>query len=117
MTVLNVTEDAIKELHKSKKENFSVNMNLEDVVVRVGVEGGGCSGFNYQLSFDDIKNLDKEKDESFEEGGITFVVDKKSALFIAGTILDWHDELNRRGFSFKNPNATKSCGCGSSFSV
>ena len=112
MSVLNVTDGAVKELKKSKEEN-----GIENAVVRIGIEGGGCSGFNYKLNFDEPENVDLEKDERFEQGGLKFVVDKKSALYIAGTTLDWYEDLSKRGFSFNNPNATKSCGCGSSFSV
>lgn len=111
MSVLNITDNAVKELHRFKKES-----SLNDVVVRVAVEGGGCSGFNYKIDFENETNI-KVEDDVFEKGGIKFVVDKKSALFIAGTTLDWHEELSKRGFTFENPNATKSCGCGSSFSV
>jgi iron-sulfur cluster assembly protein len=82
--------------------------------IRVGVEGGGCSGLMYQLSFD---NNEKEEDKSFENNGIKVVVDKKSYLYLVGTILDFSGGLNGKGFVFTNPNANRTCGCGESFSL
>lgn len=82
--------------------------------IRVGVQGGGCSGLMYQLTFD---NEDKEGDKSFEDNGIKVVVDKKSYLYLIGTILDYSGGLNGKGFVFQNPNADRTCGCGESFSV
>ena len=91
------------------------DQELKDVVVRVAIEGGGCSGFQYNLSFSDLDKYDQDKDLMMEQDGIKIVVDKKSDLYLDGTILDWHEDLTTRGFKFDNPNATKSCGCGSSF--
>jgi len=82
--------------------------------IRVGVQGGGCSGLMYQLTLD---NEEKEDDKSFEDNGIKVVVDKKSFLYLLGTILDFSGGLNGKGFIFKNPNADRTCGCGESFSV
>jgi iron-sulfur cluster assembly protein len=82
--------------------------------IRVGVQGGGCSGLMYQLTFD---NEDKEGDKAFEDNGIKVVVDKKSYLYLIGTILDYSGGLNGKGFVFQNPNADRTCGCGESFSV
>ena len=82
--------------------------------IRVGVQGGGCSGLMYQLTFD---NEDKEGDKAFENNGIKVVVDKKSYLYLIGTILDYSGGLNGKGFVFQNPNADRTCGCGESFSV
>ena len=82
--------------------------------IRVGVEGGGCSGLMYQLTFDNAK---KEGDSSFEDNGIEVVVDKKSYLYLMGTILDFSGGLNGKGFVFKNPNETERCGCGESFKI
>jgi iron-sulfur cluster assembly protein len=84
-----------------------------ETLLRVGVAGGGCSGFQYSLGFD--KNYDAKVDSKFESHGVTVVVDKKSALFLDGTTVDFYDGLEKRGFTFENPNATKTCGCGSSF--
>ncbi|MGQ0634119.1 MAG: HesB/IscA family protein [Planctomycetaceae bacterium] len=85
------------------------------VTLRVGVVGGGCSGFQYSLGFDE--KADPAKDEVSEQHGVRIAVDKKSALFLDGTQLDFYDGLEKRGFTFNNPNAVKSCGCGSSFSA
>lgn len=82
--------------------------------IRVGVEGGGCSGLMYQLTFD---NEDKEGDKEFLDNGIKVVVDKKSYLYLIGTILDFSGGLNGKGFVFNNPNAGRTCGCGESFSL
>jgi len=82
-------------------------------VLRVGVAGGGCSGFQYSLGFD--KNFDDKLDSKYDYHGVTVVVDKKSALYLDGTTVDFYDGLEKRGFTFENPNAVKSCGCGSSF--
>ncbi len=86
----------------------------EGYFIRVGVQGGGCSGLMYQLTFD---NEDKEGDKAFEDNGIKVVVDKKSYLYLIGTILDFSGGLNGKGFVFQNPNADRTCGCGESFSV
>lgn len=86
----------------------------EDAFVRVGVKGGGCSGLEYQLKFD---NELKQGDEVFEDKGIKIVVDFKSLLYLYGTELDYSGGLNGKGLVFKNPNASKTCSCGESFSV
>ncbi len=85
-----------------------------DTFIRVGVDGGGCSGLMYNLVFD---NILKEGDQLFEDNGVKVVVDRKSFLYLVGTELDYSGGLNGKGFIFKNPNATRSCGCGESFSV
>ena len=82
--------------------------------VRVGVEGGGCSGLSYKLEFD---NQAKPEDKVFEDKGVKIAVDKKSFLYLVGTELDFSDGLNGKGFAFVNPNASRTCGCGESFSV
>ncbi len=82
--------------------------------VRVGVKSGGCSGLSYMLEFDDTL---KEGDQEFEDKGIRVVVDKKSFLYLVGTELDYSGGLNGTGFTFINPNSTRTCGCGESFSV
>ena len=86
----------------------------ENYFVRVGVEGGGCSGLSYKLDFD---NAMKPDDKVFEDKGIKIVVDKKSFLYLLGTELEFTDGLNGKGFQFNNPNATRTCGCGESFSI
>lgn len=92
-------------LDKSKEElNF----------VRVGVESGGCSGLSYKLDFEKNK---KEDDELIEDNGIKLLINKKSFLYLIGTTLEFSDGLNGKGFVFKNPNASRTCGCGESFSL
>jgi len=86
----------------------------EGSFIRVGVEGGGCSGLSYKLEFD---NQLKEGDQVFEDKGIKIVVDKKSFLYLVGTELDYSGGLNGKGFVFNNPNASRTCGCGESFAV
>jgi iron-sulfur cluster assembly protein len=82
--------------------------------VRVSVKGGGCSGLMYDLSFDEKI---QENDKVFEDKGIKILVDKKSLLYLLGTTLDFSGGLNGKGFQFINPNASRTCGCGESFSV
>jgi iron-sulfur cluster assembly protein len=84
-----------------------------ETVLRVGVTGGGCSGFSYALGFD--KTYDAAVDSKYDYFGVPVVVDKKSSLFLDGTTVDFYDGIEKRGFTFDNPNAVKSCGCGSSF--
>jgi iron-sulfur cluster assembly protein len=85
-----------------------------DTFIRVGVEGGGCSGLSYKLEFD---NVMKDGDQTFEDKGIKIVVDRKSFLYLVGTELQYTGGLNGKGFVFSNPNASRTCGCGESFSV
>ena len=82
--------------------------------VRVGVKSGGCSGLSYELKFDKAK---ADNDKLFEDNEIKIVVDKKSVLYLAGTILEYSGGLNGKGFVFNNPNAQRTCGCGESFSL
>ena len=82
--------------------------------VRVGVKSGGCSGLSYDLKFDKTKN---DEDKIFVDNGITIIVEKKSFLYLAGTILEYSGGLNGKGFVFNNPNASRTCGCGESFSL
>ncbi|MGP1308845.1 MAG: iron-sulfur cluster insertion protein ErpA [Phycisphaerales bacterium] len=89
-------------------------LDADAIRLRVGVKGGGCSGFSYLL---DLTESQKETDEVFEQHGIKVICDPKSLLYLAGTQIDFRDEIMGRGFVFNNPNATSSCGCGSSFSA
>ncbi len=82
-------------------------------VLRIGVKGGGCSGFSYLLGFDE----EKEHDSIFEFEGIRILMDKAHALYLLGMEIDWLEGLNNRGFIFNNPNAKETCGCGTSFSA
>ena len=86
----------------------------EDYFIRVGVEGGGCSCLMYQLKFYNQLN---EDDKEFEDNGVKIVMNKKSVLYLAGTTLDYSGGLNGKGFIFSNPNASRTCGCGESFSL
>ncbi len=93
-----------------KEEGF----NPETDFIRVGVKSGGCSGLEYVLKFDYDK---EENDQIFEDNGIKVVVDKKSFLYLIGTTLEFSGGLNGKGFVFNNPNASRTCGCGESFSL
>ena len=110
-TGLIISESAAKEIRKIIQEQ---ELNAETIRLRVGVKGGGCSGFSYLL---DLTEGQKETDEVFEQHGIKVVVDPKSLLYLNGTTIDFKDEIMARGFVFQNPNATSTCGCGSSFSA
>ncbi len=110
MSIL-LTENAANQVRKFREEN----QVGDETFLRIGVAGGGCSGFNYTLAFDDT--FDEAKDSSYEQHGVKVVVDKKSALYLDGTTVDWYHSLEKQGFTFENPNAVKTCGCGSSFSA
>jgi iron-sulfur cluster assembly protein len=100
-----------------KKQQEAATKNGSEpakMYLRVGVKGGGCSGFSYTL---DLTETISEQDETFNQHGIEVVCDPKSLLYLEGTQVDFKDELMGRGFVFSNPNATSSCGCGSSFSA
>jgi len=88
------------------------NENKEDSALRLGVKGGGCSGFSYTLNID---QLFSESDQVFEDKGVKIVIDAKSFIYLSGTEVDYVENLSGSGFAFANPNATRSCGCGSSF--
>jgi iron-sulfur cluster assembly protein len=106
-----LTERAAEQVSRFREEhNFDDSMFL-----RIGVAAGGCSGFSYTLNFDD--KFDDKADSKFDCHGVPLVVDKKSALYLDGTVVDWYDSLEKQGFTFENPNVVKSCGCGSSFSA
>jgi iron-sulfur cluster assembly protein len=106
---VSLTERAAKEVKKIIEDQKMEASTL----LRVGVVGGGCSGFQYSLGFD--QKYDEKADSKFDCHGVSLVVDKKSALYLDGTTVDFYEGLEKRGFTFDNPNATKSCGCGSSF--
>ena len=93
---------------------LSQEENKANSYVRVGVQGGGCSGLMYELSFDSQIN---EDDKQFDDNGVTLLVNKKSFLYLVGTTLDFTGGLNGKGFTFNNPNASRTCGCGESFSI
>ncbi|MBF8267706.1 MAG: iscA [Dehalococcoidia bacterium] len=104
----------ISEKAANKAREFARKENLQEFGLRVGVKGGGCSGLTYTLSIDPEA---QPNDKVIEENGVRLFVDKKSYVFLAGTILDYSDGLNGKGFIFNNPNAKTTCGCGTSFSV
>src|SRR4051794_40439778 len=109
--MIQVTDKAVSEIRRIKTTDASA----ADANLRVQVTGGGCSGMSYKLGFDNVPPT--ASDEVFEKDGIKLIIDAKSYLYLAGTELDFTDGLNGTGFVFKNPNAKRTCGCGSSFSV
>jgi iron-sulfur cluster assembly accessory protein len=103
------TSSAIREINRlMNQQGFDKSSYL-----RVGVKGGGCSGMTYILGFDKRE----ENDEVYEVEGLTFVMDKSHTIYLMGMQIDWQGGLNSRGFTFSNPNASKTCGCGTSFAV
>jgi len=102
------TESAVNEINRLMQEG-----NLDNKYMRIGVKGGGCSGMTYLLEFDDKK----ENDLTWELGGIQCVIDKSHEMYLMGMEIDWQGGLNSRGFTFQNPNASSTCGCGTSFAV
>lgn len=106
---INISENAAKHVR-----DFTGKNENDPVSLRVGVKGGGCSGLTYDLSVDSDK---RPEDKVIDQHGITIMIDKKSYIFLAGTILDYSGGLNGKGFVFQNPNAKTTCGCGTSFSV
>ena len=100
---------------KSKVEQLMSENELDkSYFLRVSVQGGGCSGLSYKMDFD---NEEKTGVQFFEDQGIRLALDMKSFLYLSGTELDFSDGLNGKGFNFINPNASRTCGCGESFSV
>lgn len=108
---VHITERAAKEIQRVIGEQQFAG----EVWVRIGAKGGGCSGFTYVLDFDQTGPT--EFDLTFQQHGVNLVVDKKSEFFMGGTTLDFNDGLLDRGFVFKNPLASGTCGCGTSFSA
>ena len=108
--MLFVSESAKSEILQLKEKD---NQG-DDFFVRVSVKAGGCSGLSYDMSFDNKLN---EGDEIFEDKGVKVVCDVRSLLYLMNTTLDFSSGLNGKGFQFVNPNATRTCGCGASFSI
>ncbi|MDX1942312.1 MAG: iron-sulfur cluster assembly accessory protein [Saprospiraceae bacterium] len=106
---ITLTEGAVTQLMRIR-ENQDVPA---DYGLRLGVKGGGCSGFSYVLGFD----AQKDNDEVHEINGIRVLMQKSHAIYLLGMEIDWVEGLNNRGFSFNNPNAKETCGCGTSFSA
>jgi len=109
--MIQVSEEAKKKVVQMMQED---GYNPQTDFVRVGVKSGGCSGLSYELKFDKNQN---ENDSLFENNEIKIIVEKKSFLYLAGTILEYSGGLNGKGFVFNNPNANRTCGCGESFSL
>ena len=106
---ITLTQGAVKQLLRIREsQNVPADYGL-----RVGVKGGGCSRFSYVLGFDMLK----DNDEVHEINGLRVLMQKSHAIYLLGMEIDWEDGLNNRGFSFNNPNATDTCGCGTSFSA
>lgn len=106
---ISLTSGAINQLYRLREEQGVPGY----FGLRIGVKGGGCSGFSYLLGFDE----QKERDTIYEYEGIRILMDKAHALYLLGMEVDWLDGLNNRGFIFNNPNAKETCGCGTSFSA
>jgi iron-sulfur cluster assembly protein len=107
--VVELAEAALTEIRRLRDKK-----GMDEIVLRIGVKGGGCAGLTYTLNFDSAIT---EKDHVMEYEGVKLVVDRKSAIFLKGMILDYSDALIGGGFKFENPNARKSCSCGTSFSA
>jgi iron-sulfur cluster assembly accessory protein len=108
-TPVSFTLNAVQEIKRLMNEPGFDKQNL----LRVGVKGGGCSGMTYVLGFD----VPTEKDDHFEIEGIPCIMEKSHGIYLMGMEVDWQGGLNSRGFTFKNPNASTTCGCGTSFAV
>jgi iron-sulfur cluster assembly protein len=109
--MVTLTESAAKEIDSIITQQ---ELDRDKVRLRIGVKGGGCSGFSYLL---DLTENQKDTDETFDQHGVTVIVDPKSLLYLSGTVIDFKNEVMGRGFVFQNPNATSTCGCGSSFTA
>lgn len=107
--MITLTDSAAREINRLQKEQ-----NREGHYLRVGVQGGGCSGLMYNMKFDDELS---EFDKTFDINGVKIVIDMKSALYLKGTTLNYTTDLTGGGFKFENPNANRSCGCGASFTT
>lgn len=109
--MVQLTEKAAGEIKRIMSEQNMPN----ETCVRVGVVGGGCSGFQYSFGF--VEDATQESDHIAEQHGVRVAVKKNHDLHLDGTVIDFYEDLQRRGFKFENPNVSRSCGCGSSFSV
>jgi iron-sulfur cluster assembly protein len=109
---ISLTQTAASEIKSIIKDQ---GLSEAETRLRVGVKGGGCSGFSYMLDLTEEPR--GEADEEMESQGVKILCDMKSFLYLSGAEIDFRDEVMGRGFVFKNPNATSSCGCGSSFTA
>ena len=106
---INLTDAALSEVRRLISEpGFE-----KGKILRVGVKGGGCSGMTYVLDFDNRK----ENDVMYQKDGVNFMIDNSQSIYLFGMEIEWEGGLNSRGFTFKNPNASSTCGCGTSFAV
>jgi iron-sulfur cluster assembly protein len=112
---ITVTEKAAAEVKRIIAEQGANGNVPEKIYLRMRVVGGGCSGFQHKLDLD--PQVSEKLDEVFEFHGVPVVVDKRSLMYLNDVTVDFHDDLNRRGFSISNPSAKSTCGCGSSFSM
>jgi iron-sulfur cluster assembly accessory protein len=112
---ITVTEKAASEVKRIIQEQQLAGSMPEKIYLRLRVVGGGCSGFQHKLDLD--PQVNQQIDQLFEFHGVPVVVDKRSLMYLDNAMVDFHDDLNRRGFSITNPNAKSTCGCGSSFSM
>lgn len=110
---ITISDRAAKRINEIREEESLP----EEAPLRVGVVSGGCSGLTYELEFDSETSDPKEGDQVMEVQGIKLIVDMRSFLYLSGTQLDYTEGLNGQGFHFHNPNATRTCSCGESFSV
>jgi len=108
---LEVTERALQRIRAVLAKE---NIPLDEGGLRLGVKGGGCSGLSYAIGFD---SHPRQRDRIFEFSGVRVFIDPKSFVYLHGMMLDYEETLMRQGFNFINPNSTRSCGCGTSFSV
>jgi len=108
--MIEITDTAARKI-----QSLMAKQGITDGGLRVGVKGGGCSGFSYMLDL--TEEPATEMDETLEMHGVKILIDQKSYLYLNGVEIDFKDEVMGRGFVFKNPNATSTCGCGSSFSA
>ncbi len=106
---VSLTVTAVAEIKRLMQEDGFDNTQK----LRIGVKGGGCSGMTYVLGFDQPT----DKDSHFEIEGVPCIMEKAHGIYLMGMQVDWQDGLNSRGFTFNNPNASKTCGCGTSFAV
>ena len=108
--MVSLTDEALAEVNRLREKK-----GLDEIILRVGVKGGGCAGLSYTMSFEE--NEIKPTDNVMQYPGVKLIVDRKSGLFLRGMTLNYSDDLIGGGFKFENPNAKKSCSCGTSFSA
>ena len=107
--MISLTEEAAKAV-----QGFFSSMDPKPIGIRVGVQGGGCSGFTYQMKY--AYSVDPA-DREIESNGVKIIIDRKSLLYLMGTVIDYRNELGQVGFKFENPTAKRTCGCGESFGI